>query len=418
MSGLPEHVPVAIVGGGQAGLSMSWHLTARGIEHVVLERSRAFHAWYEERWDAFTLVTPNFQCRLPDHPYAGPEPEGFMVKDEILDYLDAFLRALDPPLHEGVTVTRLGASADGFELETTAGTVGAEQVVVAVGGYHRPWAPPAAAAGIGPDVVQVHSNAYRNPDALPEGAVLVVGTGQSGAQIAEDLHLAARLVHLCVGSAPRCARTYRGRDVVAWLEDMGHYELPIDEHPEGTAARREANHYVTGRDGGRDLDLRAFARQGMRLYGQLVAVDDGVATFADDLPRRLDDADATYNRINAGIDRWIASQGIQTSEGPSVYEPVWEPPPGPPAPLDLGGAGIGAVVWCTGFRPDWSWVDVPFLDETGYPDHHRGVCARTRGLHVLGLPWLNTWGSGRFAAVARDAEHLATQIVALRAVPT
>jgi putative flavoprotein involved in K+ transport len=350
MSGLPDHVPVAIVGGGQAGLSMSWHLTARGVEHVVLERSRAFHAWHEERWDAFTLVTPNFQCRLPEHPYRGAEPEGFMVKEDILDYLDGFLRALDPPLHEGVAVTRLAGGGDGFELETTAGTVAAEQVVLAVGGYHTPWVPPAARSGIPPDVVQLHSNAYRNPDALPEGAVLVVGTGQSGAQIAEDLHLAARLVHLCVGGAPRCARTYRGRDVVAWLEDMGHYDLPIDEHPEGTAARKEANHYVTGRDGGRDLDLRAFARQGMRLHGQLAGVDDGVATFAGDLGRRLDDADATYNRINAGIDRWIASQGLHTDAGPSVYEPVWEPPAGRPAPLDLADAGIGAVVWCTGFR--------------------------------------------------------------------
>ena len=409
---LPRRVPVAIVGGGQAGLSMSWNLTRLGVDHVVLERARAFHAWHEERWDAFTLVTPNFQCRLPGHPYAGDEPEGFMAKDEILQYLAGFLRTFEPPLLEGVAVTRLTSGADGdFELRTTAGTLTTEQVVLAIGGYHTPWAPPAVDAALPGEIVRVHSNAYRNPAALPDGAVLVVGTGQSGAQIAEDLHLAGRQVHLCVGSAPRCARRYRGRDVVSWLEDSGHYDLPIDEHPEGNDARKEANHYVTGRDGGRDLDLRAFAAQGMSLHGLLLAVQGGVATFADDLRTNLDAADATYNRINAGIDRWIARHGIETAEGPSAYSAVWEPPAGPPEPLDLAAAGITSVVWCTGFRPDWSWVDVPLLDDSGYPEHERGVVARTPGLFVLGLPWLHTWGSGRFAAVARDAEHVARQML-------
>jgi putative flavoprotein involved in K+ transport len=413
MNGLAESVPVAIVGGGQAGLSISWHLTERGLEHVVLERSRAFCAWRDERWDAFSLVTPNFQCRLPDHPYDGHEPEGFMVKHEILDYLDGFLQALDPPLYEGVAVTRVGAAPSGFEVQTTAGTLYADQVVLAVGGYHTPWAPPAAQAGVPEGVVEVHSNAYRNPESLPEGAVLVVGTGQSGAQIAEDLHLAGRQVHLCLGGAPRCARRYRGRDVVTWLEDMGQYDVAIEDHPAGDDARKEANHYVTGRDGGRDLDLRAFALEGMGLHGQLNAIEDGVASFADDVRRRLDDADATYNRINASIDRWIESNGTETAQGPSVYEPVWQPPDGPPAPLDLAAAGVSSIVWCTGFKPDWSWIDVPFLDDTGYPDHHRGVVRRTQGLYVLGLPWLYTWGSGRFASVARDAEHLAGEIAAL-----
>jgi len=417
MASLPERIPVAVVGGGQAGLSMSWNLTRLGIEHVVIERSRAFGAWHHERWDAFTLVTPNFQCRLPGHPYEGDEPEGFMVKADILAYLDGFLRELAPPLFEGVAVTRLvsAGSDGGFVLETTAGVVSAEQVVLAVGGYHTPWAPPKVDAAIPEGILKLHSNAYRNPGALPPGAVLVVGTGQSGAQIAEDLHLAGRDVHLCLGDAPRCARRYRGRDVVAWLEDMGHYDLPIEEHPEGDDARREANHYVTGREGGRDLDLRSFAADGMSLHGLLMAIEDGVATFAEDLCENLDAADATYNRINAGIDRWIEEHGIVTAEGPSAYEPVWQPPPGP-APLDLAAAGVTSVVWCTGFRPDWSWVDVPLLDETGYPDHDRGVVARTPGLFILGLPWLHTWGSGRFAGVARDAEHLAGQMV-VAAVP-
>jgi putative flavoprotein involved in K+ transport len=336
-----------------------------------------------------------------------------MVKHEILEYLDGFVQMLEPPLYEGVAVTRVGAAPSGFEVETSAGTLWADQVVLAVGGYHTPWAPPAAQAGVPEGVVEVHSNAYRNPESLPAGAVLVVGTGQSGAQIAEDLHLAGRQVHLCLGGAPRCARRYRGRDVVTWLEEIGQYDVPIEEHPEGNAARKEANHYVTGRDGGRDLDLRAFALEGMGLHGQLNAIEDGVAAFADDVRRRLDDADKTYNRINASIDRWIERHGIETAVGPSVYEPVWQPPDGPPAPLHLDAAEIGSIVWCTGFRADWSWIDVPFLDETGYPDHHRGVVRPTQGLYVLGLPWLHTWGSGRFASVARDAQHLAGEMAAL-----
>lgn len=408
MTAVPERVDVAIVGGGQAGLSLSKHLCAAGVDHVVLERSVAFHAWRSERWDAFTLVTPNFQCRLPGHPYDGDEPEGFMARDEIVAWLERYLATFAPPLVEGVTVERVSADGAGFLLATSAGPVRAGRVVLCVGGYHVPFAPPVA---VSDGIAQVHSVAYRSPAALPDGAVLVVGTGQSGAQIAEDLHLAGRDVHLCVGDAPRVARRYRGRDVVSWLEDMGHYEMTIDQHPEGNAARKEANHYVTGRDGGHDLDLRAFAADGMALHGRLLSVADGVATFGDDLAEKLDAADATYDRINAGIDRWIAAQGVETADGPSRYEPVWRPPSGPPAPLDLAAAGVGTIVWCTGFRADWSWVDLPFLDRTGYPDHVRGVVDGVPGLFVLGLPWLHTWGSGRFASIDRDAAYVADAIV-------
>ncbi|MEQ9094623.1 MAG: hypothetical protein RLN63_11005, partial [Miltoncostaeaceae bacterium] len=258
---------------------------------------------------------------------------------------------------------------------------------------------------------QVHSSAYRNPTGLPDGAVLVVGSGQSGAQIAEDLHLAGRSVHLSVGSAPRVARRHRGRDCVAWLEDMGHYDLSIDQHPEGTAARHEANHYVTGRDGGRDIDLRAHARDGMRLHGRLLDIDGPLLCTGDDLCRNLDAADATSARILAGIDAWIEANGIDAPPA-SSYEPVWHPPAqSGPATLDLAAEGITSVVWATGFRSDWSWVRLPAFDGTGYPEHHRGVTS-VEGLYVLGLPWLHTWGSGRFAGIARDAGHLAAQVAA------
>ncbi|MCW2507700.1 MAG: putative monooxygenase, partial [Modestobacter sp.] len=288
--GLPARVPVAVVGGGQAGLSISWHLVQRGIEHVVLERDTIAHEWADARWDTFCLVTPNWQCQLPGWPYRGEDPEGFMLRDEIVEYVRGYAASFAPPVHEGVAVTGLAPAADGgYLLRTSAGEVAAEQVVLAVGGYHLPVVPPYAAALPG-DVVQLHSQQYRTPGQLPEGDVLVVGTGQSGAQIAEDLHRAGRRVQLAVGSAPRIARRYRGRDVVAWLHDMGHYDMPVEQHRDGEAARMGTNHYVTGRDGGHDIDLRQFALEGMQLYGSLTGVSDGRFSFAPNLTEHLDAA--------------------------------------------------------------------------------------------------------------------------------
>ena len=242
--------------------------------------------------------------------------------------------------------------------------------------------------------------------------MLVVGTGQSGAQIAEDLHLAGRQVHLAVGSAPRCARTYRGRDVVTWLADMGQYDVPITEHPLGDAAREKTNHYVTGRDGGRDIDLRAFARDGMRLYGRTTGGGGSTVEFAPTLRASLDAADEVYNGINAAIDRWIAERGLSAPPG-EPYAPVWEPAV-EPAVLDLEAEGVTSVVWAIGYRPDWSWLHVPVIGPDGHPQHRRGVTA-VDGLYFLGLPWLHTWGSGRFASIARDAEHVAGAITGRRA---
>ncbi len=411
---LDGHHEVVVVGAGQAGLAVSWCLREHGIEHVVLERDRIASTWRRQRWDSFCLVTPNYQCRLPGHPYPGDEPDGFMLKDAIIGYVESYAGAFGPPVREGVAVTRVKPLAGGgFRVATSRGQVTADSVVLAVGGYHVP-AFPALAEHVPARVTQLHSSGYRNPQSLPDGAVLVVGSGQSGAQIAEDLHLAGRDVHLCVGSAPRVARFYRGRDCVAWLEDMGHYDMPVAEHPEGLAARKEANHYVTGRDGGRDIDLRAFARDGMRLHGRLVDARDGALRFAGDLPRNLDAADATAERIKDSIDRFIETEGIEAPEE-ARYTPVFEPGGDGSGTLELEAAGIRTIVWSTGFRADWSWVDAPAFGAAGHPEHERGVTTAP-DLYVIGLPWLHTWGSGRFAGVARDARHLADRI-ALRRAP-
>ena len=405
-----EYFSVAVIGGGQAGLSMSYYLKQRGIDHVVLEKRTVTHTWREQRWDAFSLVTPNWQCALPGYPYRGDEPHGFMKKDEIVAWLDGFICHVDAPVREGVAVTRVSKRPNGgFLVQTSQGSLSADQVVIASGGYHTPIVP-RMAERLPASIVQMQSSEYRNPAALPEGAVLVVGSGQSGAQIAEDLHLAGRKVVLAVGEAPRCARFYRGRDVVDWLADMKYYDMPVEEHPLREGVRDNTNHYVTGRDGGRDIDLRKFASEGMQLYGVLEDFADGALRFKGNLRANLDSADETYNRINASIDRFIAQNGIDAPPG-EPYRPVWTPEQERTS-LDLATSGIGSIVWCIGFQPDFSWIDLPVFNGRGYPGHARGVTAQ-EGLYFLGLPWLHTWGSGRFSGIARDAAWLADRISAL-----
>jgi putative flavoprotein involved in K+ transport len=405
-----RHYPVIIVGAGQAGLAMSYCLKRRGIDHLVLERHRMGHAWREQRWDSFCLVTPNWQCKLPGHPYAGTDPQGFMKKDEIVRYIEAYAASFQPPLREGVAVTRVRRAASRvFVLETSLGELHADQVVIAAGGYHVPKLPEVAER-LPASVQQLNVTQYRSAAALPDGAVLVVGSGQSGAQIAEDLQLAGRTVHLCTGSAPRVARRYRGKDVVDWLDLMGHYDLPIDNHPDGKGVRKKANHYVTGRDGGRDIDLRKFALEGMQLHGRLQDFVDGKLVFGRDLADNLDRADATNNRIKDNIDAFISRERVLAPPERRT-EPLWEPP-GPCAPLDLHAANITSVIWCMGFAMDFRWIELPIFDANGYPDHDRGI-THEPGLYFLGLPWLYTWGSGRFVGVGRDAEYLGEQIANL-----
>ena len=254
------HIPVAIVGGGQAGLSVACQLKTKGIESVVFERHEKFHSWRVNRWDSFCLVTPNWQCRLPgfhyDKEFGGKDPDGFMLRAEITDYLDAFAATFEPNIYEHVNVTRIAHHTQGgYVVETSVGTWTCDQVVIATGGYDKP-IEPAYAEALDPTIVQMHSVDYRNPSQLPDGDVLIVGTGQSGVQIMEDFVRAGRGVHLAVGPAPRSPRKYRGRDAIDWLHDAGHYKITIDTHPDPVKALTQTNHYMSGRDGGKEIDLR------------------------------------------------------------------------------------------------------------------------------------------------------------------
>lgn len=404
---VPHH-QVIVVGGGQAGLSASYYLQQQGIDHLLLEKHSLTHSWRTQRWDAFCLVTPNWQCALPGYPYSGDDPHGFMKREEIIDYLDGFIRSVNAPVREGVAVQRVSPRPQGgYAVQTSAGEFTADQVIVASGGYHSPIIP-RLAERLPTGISQLHSEQYRSPQALPEGNVLVVGSGQSGAQIAEDLHLAGRKVYLAVGDAPRCARFHRGRDVVDWLADMGYYDIGVDQHPLREGVRDNTNHYVTGRDGGRDIDLRKFAAEGMQLFGLLRGLEGDTLTFGDDLEEKLDAADAVYNRINASIDGYIAEQGIEAPPAGEPYQPVWRPQQ-VATRLNLREANITSIIWCIGFSPDFSWVDAGVFSGRGQPVHNRGVTS-VPGLYFLGLPWLYTWGSGRFSGVARDAEYLVKRI--------
>ncbi|WP_269751384.1 MSMEG_0569 family flavin-dependent oxidoreductase [Mycolicibacterium mengxianglii] len=407
-----SHYSVVVIGAGQAGLAMSWYLTQDGVDHVVLERDAIACDWQHRRWDNFTLVTPNWQCDLPGFPYDRGDPHGFMTRDQVHQFVLDYAASFDPPVQTGTTVTGLTQSAGGgFEITVrrsgSADLLHADQVVVATGGYQKPLLP-RMAERLSRSVFQLHSADYRGGRQLPDGAVLVVGSGQSGAQIAEDLHLEGRPVHLVTGSAPRCARFYRGRDCVAWLAEMGTYDVPIDAQAGGVAKRENTNHYMTGRGGGRDIDLRAFALEGMQLYGRLAAATGTSLTFEPTLERNLDHADSVAEGIKDLIDAYIEREGID-APGEARYTPVWRPP-SEPTSLDLTDAGITSVIWCVGFATDYSWLRAGVFDGEGHACHQRGVTS-VPGLYFLGLPWLHTWGSGRFASVGRDAEYLHTQIM-------
>ena len=403
-----QHYSVIIVGGGQAGLSISHYCQKYGLSHLVLEKNRVMNAWKDKRWDSFTLVTPNWQCMLPGHPYDGDDPHGFMNREQIIEYLERFADKVNAPVLEQTEVLNLTHDGARYQVKTTNGDFVADQVVVASGSYQQPIIP-RLAERLPTTIQQIHSEQYKSAKQLKDGAVLVVGSGQSGAQIAEDLHLAGKKVHLAVGEAPRCARFYRGRDVVDWLTEMKYYEMPVHEHPLKEGVRDNTNHYVTGRDGGRDIDLRRFAVEGMELYGKLLNCEADRLQFAPTLKAALDSADVTYNGINERIDQYIAKNKLDAPAG-EHYQAVWEPP-SEREWLDLHSAGITDVIWCIGFRPDYQWLDVPVFNGKGYPSHTRGITAFP-GLYFIGLPWLYTWGSGRFSGIDQDACYVVQQITA------
>ena len=415
MNHVRETVDTLVIGAGQAGVATSYWLTKAGVEHVVLERRDRLGGGWLDRWDSLCLVAPNFTILLPGKRYDGPDPDGFMPRDEVVNYLKEYAASFGAPVRLGFGVKRLTASNDHLEATIEDGaTIRASNVVLATGPCQRPKVP-AASATLSAHIHQLHSQEYRRPQQLPEGAVLVVGTGQSGAQIAEELHDAGRDVHLAVSMCPGVPRRYRGRDVIWWLlqsflhgAEVGVPFPTVADLP-SPAARFGCIPHLSGKNGGHDISLRQFARQGVHLYGQLESAAGTIVRFSDDLEKRLAIADSAFDvKFKPRLDAYIAAVGI---DAPADDRPPYDtflPPT--ITKLDLDAAGIRSIIWATGYRLDFGWVHLPIFDEWGYPRQVRGVTTHS-GLYAVGLPWLHSEASSLFAGIGADAAHIVEHIV-------
>jgi putative flavoprotein involved in K+ transport len=403
-----EQVDVVIVGGGQAGLALSYYLTEQGREHLVLEQGRIVESWRSKRWDSLRLIAPNWSLRLPGFTYSGDYPDGFMSKDEVVTHLKAHAGSFGAPVREGVRVTAIAhhPTDRGFLVRTQSESIRASHVVLATGALQQPRVA-ACAARLPARVTQVLAPAYRNPRSLPPGAVLVVGSGETGCQIAEEVVRAGRAVFLAGGRSWWAPRRYRGRDVAAWARLVGWFDRTVDELPPGVRTG-QPNPQLTGGDGGHDISGHTLAREGVRLLGRLQDVRDGRAFFAADLVANLAWGDQRARMWLQGIDDLITAQGLEApaEDWPDDLLTSTDSSHDAPTELDLADVGINTVIWAMGYRPDLDWVDLPILDAEGYPIQRRGVTA-VSGLYLLGLDWLHTAKSGLFAGVGEDAAYLA-----------
>ena len=398
--------PTIIIGGGQAGLATSYHLKQRGHEHIVLEQAaQAANAWRNDRWDSFTLLTPNWSFRLPGGEYQGEARDGFIARHEVVAAFEQYIQRYQLPIQYGVRVTAVEPlpGANGYRVRTEDEVMEARNVVMATGLYQRPKRP-AFSQELPMNITQLHSGQYRNPQALPPGAVLVVGSGQSGCQIAEELYLSGRQVYLCASSAGHAPRRYRGKDIYEWMGLTGFLDRTVDKLP-SSKAKFGANPQVSGRDGGRSLNLHQFSRDGVRLLGRIQDGRAGRVWLAPDLKENLAKSDKFEAELVKMVDGYITMNGLDSPEeslpelrdGYAVEE-IGE--------LDLLSAGVTTIIWAMGYDFDYNLVQAPVVDEDGFPIQKRGVTAFP-GLFFVGMPWLYKMKSGHLSGVGEDAEYLA-----------
>ena len=404
-----HEIDTVIVGGGQAGLAISYYLRQEDRDHVVLERAPAVaHAWRNQRWDSFTLVTPNLQVRMPGAEYEGDDPYGFMSLDQVVQYFDDYLKRFRLPVHCGVEVFSVEQMGPSYLVCTSEGNYMAENVVIATGLYQSPKIP-SYSAEIPGTILQIHSMHYQNPGMLPQGAVLVVGTGQSGAQIAQELYQSGREVYLSIGSAGRVPRRYRGKDINDWFTRMGMFDTSVEE----LKSPRDKFHphpQISGKNGGQSLNLHKFARDGVVLLGHVRDARDGHLILAPDLKETLARVDQFEIDALKKIDDYIARTGL-TAPAESVPKLHDGHAQEVLTDVNLQSSGIATIIWATGYNFDFSLVKVPVVDADGYPIQKRGVTAYP-GLYFLGLPWLHSRRSGILFGVGDDAAHVAFHIAA------
>lgn len=415
---LLNHFDVVVIGGGQAGLGIGYHLRAAGRKFIIFERGRVGETWRAQRWDSFAVNTPNWTNGLPGDPYEGDQPDGFYHRDELIDYFEHYAAKFELPVTEGVTVTEVDANGDGFRVtyQDAAGVVDsvtAANVVVASGIMQAPKIP-GIRERFPESILQLHASDYRSPETLPAGGVVVIGAGQSGCQISVDLIHAGRDVYLCTSKVGRIRRRYRRRDVLEWWEDMGFMDVPVEELPD-PAMEFAAQPQVSGLGRyGSTLSLQSMARKGVRLMGRLSDVEDGVLKTDDSLAEHIAFADERSAEFTKTIEDWISSNDVSA-------EPIEDDPNDEPAgpkvaesgitELDLMEAGVGSVIWCTGFTADFDWIHVHVTDENGRPKHKRGI-SPVPGIYFLGFPWLHSRKSGIIHGIDEDARFIAEAIAA------
>ncbi|MFZ1871889.1 MAG: NAD(P)/FAD-dependent oxidoreductase [Chania sp.] len=404
------NIDTLVVGAGQAGVAISEHLTKLGIPHLVLEKNRIAEAWRTGRWDSLVANGPAWHDRFPGMAFTDIDPDGFVPKEQIADYFAAYADKFNAPIRTGVEVKRVqrNLGRPGFSIETSAGIIEANHVVAATGPFQRPVIP--AVAPQDERLTQIHSAHYRNPQQLPAGAVLIVGAGSSGVQIADELRRAGKRVYLSVGAHDRPPRSYRGRDFCWWLGVLGLWDAAVSQ-----PGKEHVTIAVTGAHGGYTVDFRELAHEGVTLVGLTRSFQDGTVTFAADLKENIARGDENYLELLDAADAYIARNGLDLPEEPTARHILPDPDciTDPILQLNLSEAGITSIIWATGYTVDYGWLEVNAFDDQGKPQHQRGVSSEP-GVYFLGLPWLSRRGSTFIWGVWHDAKYVADHIATQR----
>ncbi len=406
-----EQLTTVVIGAGQAGLAVSWWLARRSIDHVVLERGAVGNSWKTERWDSLTLLTPNWQSRLPGYGYQGNDPDGFRTMPETIGFIEQYARAIAAPVHPDTRVTSVRSRRGGYEVVTDQRIWQCDSVVLATGACNVPVIPSVASA-VPAGVKTLTPLAYRNPGQLEEGGVLVVGASASGIQIADEIQRSGRPVTLAVGEHVRVPRVYRGKDIKWWMDAIGVLDQRYDEVDDIVRARNVPSLQLAGYPDRRTIDLNSLAAIGVRLVGRLAGINaEGKVQFSGSLRNVCALADLKMNRLLGTIDEWATANG-RDSDLPAPHRfAATEVEESPPLLLDLTHGKIKTIIWATGFRPDYSWLDVPVLDRKGQVRHDGGV-AEAPGLYLMGLPFLRRRKSSLIDGVGDDARDLSAHLAA------
>jgi putative flavoprotein involved in K+ transport len=399
-----------VIGAGQAGLAMSRCLAERGVDHVVLERGEVANSWRTERWDSLRLLTPNWQRRLPGLGYDGDDPDGFSTMPEVIAFLDDYAHAISAPVQTGTRVISVRRTDAGYLVATDRGDWHGRTVVIATGACNIPSVPRLAEA-LPPATQTLTPLAYRNPDQLEPGGVLVVGASASGIQLAHEIHRSGRPVTLAVGEHIRAPRVYRGRDIQWWMDAAGVLDQRYDQVDDLARARKVPSLQLVGSPERATLDLNALSAIGVRLVGRLAGISDGRLQFSGSLRNQCALSDLKMNRLLDAFDRWATETGLDGEVEPPHRLPPTEAPENPPLLLDLARGGIRTILWATGFRPDYSWLEVPVLDRKGQIRHDGGVVA-SPGMYVMGLPFLRRRKSPLIDGAGDDARDLCDHLAA------